>query len=321
VSAQASSADPSGEPEPTNTALRRLLQRRAQPLSGRTQLMLTIGLCIALVIATIWAWRTAHLSLSMINWVAIALAFFVAAPATLVLKMFEYDAAARLIGTRAGIRRAFEVAVLSSAANLLPIPGSLLVTTRSLSEQGATYGTAAVASAIPGLAWLGLSGIIGGAGIAIAGNAIIGIAIGVGGIAVLVAAGAMFRRRAPTEGRVALALRIVVIETTWIVLGGARFWLVLRAIGVQGTPAQVLALAVAGAMSTAIGFFPAGLGVREALIAALSPVIHLSVSEGVLLGVVDRVVWISFLALASIFVALTRKPEAGDIDVLQVQDV
>ena len=42
----------------------------------------------------------------------------------------------------------------------------------------------------------------------------------------------------------------------------------------------------------AIGFFPGGLGVREALIAALSPLIGLDLETGVLLGAVDRVVWL-----------------------------
>ena len=66
----------------------------------------------------------------------------------------------------------------------------------------------------------------------------------------------------------------------------------------RSTAAQVLALAVAGAMSVAIGFLPGGLGAREALIALLSPIIKLPLSEGIVLGVIDRVVWISFLALA-----------------------
>ena len=69
------------------------------------------------------------------------------------------------------------------------------------------------------------------------------------------------------------------------------------------TRPRSLALALAGAMSVAIGFFPSGLGAREALIALLSPIIKLPLSEGVVLGVIDRVLWISFLALAAIGLA------------------
>jgi uncharacterized membrane protein YbhN (UPF0104 family) len=118
------------------------------------------------------------------------------------------------------------------------------------------------------------------------------------GVLGLIVAGLMFRRNAPDHGRARLATRICTIEILWVVLSGFRFWLVLQAIHVSSTPAQVLALAVVGAMSVAVGFVPGGLGVRELLIAGLSPVIHLPVSEGILLGVIDRGVWLAFLSLA-----------------------
>ncbi len=283
--------------------VRSLLERRARPLSRRTQLLVVLTTTVALAVVTVWAWRSAHLSFSRIHWLDLTLAFAVAAPATLALKMLEYDATARLVEARTTVRRALEVSVVSSAANLLPIPGSLLVTTRSLSEQGVTYGSAAVASTIPGLAWLGLSGVIGGAAIVVAGSAVVGVLVIAGGVAAVLGAGAVFRRSAPAHRRVALASRIVVVELSWIVLSAFRFWLVLGAIGVHSTAAQGLALGVAGAMSTAIGFLPGGLGAREALIALLSPVIKLTLSDGVLLGAIDRVVWLTFLSVAAVAVA------------------
>jgi hypothetical protein len=304
----------------TMSRIRRVLDQRAKPLSRRTQTIVTIVVCALLVVASVWAWRHARLSFSDIDWTAILVLFCVAAPATLGLKMLEYDAAARLIASRAHFRRALDVSIVSSAANLLPIPGSLLVTAHALSEQGATYGDAAFASAIPSLAWLGIAGVIGGGGVVVAGNAIIGAVLAVGGLACLGVAGFMFLRCAPPRGRPQLAVRIVVIETSWVGLSGFRMWLALRAIGVSATPAQVLALAVAGAMAVAIGFLPAGLGAREALIALLSPIINLPLSQGVVLGVIDRVVWITFLALAAAVVAVWRSshPETAEDAALTV---
>ncbi len=286
--------------------LRRLLERRAQPFSRRTQLIVTTVTSGALAIVTVWAWRTADLSFSDLNWLAISVAFLAGGSATLWLKMLEYDAAARIIGLSTSRRRAFDVAVVSAAANLLPIPGSLLVTTRSLSEQGAGYGRAALASAIPGLAWLGLAGVVGGPAIVVAGGSVLGAFVTVGGCAGLALTGAMFRRQAPVTGRARLAIRILAIEGSWIAISAFRFWLLLIAIGVSPTPAQSVALAVAGAMSVAIGFFPGGLGIREALIALLSPIISLPLSEGFVLGIVDRIVWLTFLSLAAVAVAAGR---------------
>jgi len=282
------------------------MDRRAQPLSRRVQLTVTIAVLVLLVVATIWGWHKANLSFDELNWVAIAVSFCVAAPLTLILKAFEYDAAARLIGERAAPRRALDIAVISSAANLLPIPGSLLVTTRALSEQGATYAEAAVASTVPSLSWLTISVLIGGVSIAIAGNAYLGASIALAGVVLTGVTFVMFRRTAPVQGRLPLALRIIVIETCWVLLGGLRMWLALKAIGSTGTPAQVLALALAGAMSVAIGFLPSGIGAREAFIALLSPIIKLPVSRGVVLGVLDRLIWVTFLALVAVALVIDR---------------
>jgi len=78
-------------------------------------------------------------------------------------------------------------------------------------------------------------------------------------------------------------------------------------IGVDLTVTQALALSIAGAITVAIGFLPGGLGIREALIAALSPLIGLDLETGVLLGAVDRLVWLSALALAGVGLAVSRR--------------
>ena len=57
----------------------------------------------------------------------------------------------------------------------------------------------------------------------------------------------------------------------------------------------------------AIGFFPGGLGVREALIASLSPLIGLPFDTGVLIGSLDRVIWLVFLAAAGALLATRRR--------------
>src|SRR5262249_20744079 len=155
-------------------------------------------------------------SISEIDWLAIAILFFVAAPITLILKMFEYDAAARLVGMRARPRAALDVAVVSSAANLLPLPGSLLVTAHSLSVRGATYGEAAVASTIPSLSWLTISLLIGGVCVVIAGSSFVGAALALGGAVLAGVTIVMFHRSAPAHGRLLLGLRILVIETSWV---------------------------------------------------------------------------------------------------------
>ncbi|MDW3217930.1 MAG: hypothetical protein R8F63_04890 [Acidimicrobiales bacterium] len=281
------------------TALRRLLDQRARPLTPRTRGLLLAITAAGVLGATIWAWRSSELAIGDLEWLPIVVLFAVAAPLSLLLKAAEFRAAAAIADQRPGLTRCLDVAVLSSAANLLPLPGSLLVTVQSLAEDGTTYGTAVNASAVPGLTWLSITGVIGGGAIAVEGNVWLGLAVAAAGLAVAIVAATMFTRTAPAEQRIALALVIVLVEAGWLAVSALRLGLAVSALGVSIDPLQAVALSVAGAITVAIGFFPGGLGVREALLAALAPIIGLELDTGVLLGSLDRVVWLTFLAVAA----------------------
>jgi hypothetical protein len=288
------------------TALRRLLDQRAEPLPPgiRRTLLLVAG--VGVVVASIWAWRSSGLTVDDVEWLPIAVAFAVAAPASLALKAAEFRVAARVAGQRPPWPRSLEVAVVSSAANLLPLPGSLLVTVRSLSEDGSSYGRAVASSAVPGLAWLAITGLVGGTAIIIEGAPVLGVAVIGAGLAAGAGAAALFRSNAPASGRAGLAATIVLVEAGWLAVSACRLGLAVSALGVSIEPTQAVALSVAGALTVAIGFFPGGLGVREALIAALAPLIGLPLDTGVLLGSLDRVIWLAFLALAAALLAVVR---------------
>ena len=286
------------------TALRRLLDQRAQPLPPALRTTLLVASGIGVVVASIWAWRSSGLAVGDIEWLPIIVAFVVAAPASLVLKALEFHVAARIADQRPLLRRSLDVAVVSSAANLLPLPGSLLVTVRSLSEDGSTYGRAIAASAVPGLTWLGITGIVGGIAIGVEGTPWLAAIVVVCGLAAGAGAALLFRSTAPADGRAALLASVVGIEAGWLAISAFRLGLAVSALGVSIEPTQAVALSVAGALTVAIGFFPGGLGVREALLAGLAPLIGLSLDTGVLLGSLDRVVWLAFLAVAAAILSL-----------------
>lgn len=288
------------------TALRRLLDKRAQPLPGRLRVALLVGAGVAVIAATMWAWESSEIAADDIEWLPIAVAFLVAAPASLLLKALEFRVAAGVAGQTPSTRRSLDVAVISSAANLLPLPGSLLVTVRSLSEDGTTYGKAISASAVPGLTWLAITGLVGGAAIGIEGSVWLGTIVVLGGLTAGIGAAALFRTTAPAAGRAALAAGIVAVEAGWLAISALRLGLAVSALGVSIEPTQAVALSVAGALTVAIGFFPGGLGIREALIAGLAPIIGLPFDTGVLLGSLDRIVWLAFLALAALVLSTRR---------------
>lgn len=285
--------------EVLSTALRRLLDQRAKPLNKK--LGSTIGFAAAVGVsgASVWAWRSSGLTFAELSWWPIAVAFLATAPASLALKCAEFQVSAWIVSQKPPLTRSLRVAVVSSAANLLPLPGSFLVTVRSLSEDGSSYGSAISAGAVPGLCWFSITGIVGGAAIAVEGPPLLGVATVLVGCVAGVAAFKVFQATAPDGGSARLALAVIAVEVGWLVISALRLGLAVTALGVSISPTQAVALSVAGALTVAIGFFPGGLGLREALIAGLSPLIGLEFDIGVLIGSVDRLVWLTFLALAS----------------------
>lgn len=287
--------------------MRALLESRAQPLPDRYRRPLLVVATVALIAAMVWAWNRAGLTIDDLSWKPLVALALVAAPASLLLKAAEFVVAARITDQRPGPRLAMETALVSSAANLLPLPGSLLVTVKALADGGAGYGGAVAASAVPGIVWLGITGVVGGSALVMEGAVAVGLIVLIGGVVAFVGASAVFHSTGPSDGRPALVLAVLLVETGWLAVSGLRFTLAAAVIGVDLTLPQALALSVAGAITVAIGFFPGGLGFREALIAALSPLIGLDLETGVLLGAVDRVVWLGFLALAGVGLALSRR--------------
>lgn len=293
--------------EVASATLRRLLDQRAQPLDKRLNTTVGVVAAVGVGAATLWAWRSSELALAELSWWPIVIAFVVTAPVSLLLKSAEYQLSARIASQKPTQSRSLRVAVVSSAANLLPLPGSMIVTVRSLSADGSTYGSAITAGAVPGLSWLSITGLVGGVAIATEGPPLLGAITVLGGLIAGLAAIKLFRTAAPARGSAGLVLAIIGVEVGWLLVSATRLGLAVTALGVSISPTQALALSVAGALTVAIGFFPGGLGLREALLAGLSPLIGLEFDIGVLIGSVDRLVWLSFLAIASGVLLVTSK--------------
>jgi uncharacterized membrane protein YbhN (UPF0104 family) len=102
-------------------------------------------------------------------------------------------------------------------------------------------------------------------------------------------------------------LRIVAVETVFVLLSGVRVYTALHGIGVEASATQALALTVAAALANAAGIFPGGLGLRELIAGALSPLVGLSVAAGVLGAAVDRLIGLIVLALVTLVVILVAK--------------
>jgi uncharacterized membrane protein YbhN (UPF0104 family) len=223
----------------------------------------------------------------------------------LLVNGLEYKVAGRMLGHPIGLGEAFRVGILSSAANLLPIPGAVLVRTQALKMKGSGYGEAFKSTGAIGAGWLGIALTLAGLLLALSGNLLVGLAFLMAGIGALVAMVILVRLAGGSA--TSSCLQIIAVETVFVLLSGVRVYASLHGIGVNASATQALALTVAAALANAAGVFPGGLGLRELIAGALSPLVGLPIAAGVFGAAIDRLVGLIVLAVTTLVVIVAAK--------------
>lgn len=273
-----------------------------QPASAGTERAVLAVAALLFVAAFVFGLRAVPEDLQLTVWPLVGLAL-VAVPLANVANGLEYATAARIGGHAVPVGEALEVSVLSSAANLLPLPGAALVRVRAMRRRGSSYRQALAVTALVGGAWLATSLVLAGGLLAaprpgevddVAALAVLGC--GVTGVAL---AGIAVRRLVPAGQAAVLAAGLLAAEALAVAVAALRYLLVLGALGLDVTLEQAVALSVASVLASALGFVPGGLGLREALAGVIAGLVGLPVATGVLAAAVDRLVGLPVLAALS----------------------
>lgn len=291
------------------TVLRGLFERAAAwrsrlQIRGFERPVLAVAFLVFLV-ATVVAVRNAPFVGADVRWSFLPLLILLV-PAGVVFNAGEYLVSARIAGHRVGIFASVRVAAMAAAANQLPLPGSVLLRTQALKEVGIGYGRALGATGLTGLAYLGAALSLAGLALLLGGR--VGVAlvvVGAGGAFLaltLLGARAYTGRRAP---RVAAALIGVELGST--LAKAAAFLVVARALNFDVTFTQALVVTLAVVITSSLGFFPGGLGLRELLAGAISPLVGLPVSVGLVTTAANRVAGLILLSLMSLLLAMTGR--------------
>jgi hypothetical protein len=270
----------------------------------RTGLAVAIGL---FAIGAALAVTSIDIDWTDINWALLALVASLGVPPMILLNGAEVRAAADQGDAEAiSWHQAIGVAVAGTAANLLPIPGAALVRIEALTASGATGRSAARATIAIGTIWIALSSIL-------AGILLLGVTAVAGAIAlsVGVAAGVTARilTRRGTSAR--WTLRVVTIEAGALAITALRLWAIAAALGVELQLRAAAIMAVSYAVSSAVGFFPGGLGLREAVSSGLGTLAGAPRSVGFVLSAVDRVVGLFVHVIIGIALAFRSKRPKG----------
>lgn len=229
---------------------------------------------------------------------------FVAVPANIVVNSLEYRLQARIVDLDVAPIRAIRVSILATASNMLPIPGSILVRTSSLIDHAGAKRASGTSVSI-GLVWLGVTLVPAALAISLTSGLAFGLLLGVVGIVVL-SAGCFSIARMTTTWRSLLA-RLLVVEATTVAIAGVRFWLVLRSVGFRADLEQLVPLTMAGALASASGFLPAGIGVRESAAAGIAAIVDIPPAIGYVAAAGDTLATVIVIAvLAGLLVLIPR---------------
>lgn len=237
-------------------------------------------------------------SLDEPNWGLLGLVAVIGVPLTVATNAGEYLLSAQLLGYRVAPQAALRVSLLAAAANLLPLPGAVLVRTQAIRKLGARTGVALGVSTLVGVVWLATSGSLTGLFLVLYGRWLPGtVCIVVASVLFALSMHMFSHLGAGATGP--MAARLIAVEIASVAVKGARLYLILRSLGYDVQPEQAMALAMAAVISTASGFFPAGLGATEILSAIVAPLVDLPAAIGLVAAAIDRLIGLGILALAS----------------------
>jgi hypothetical protein len=302
-----------GEPRPTGGVVASLvgardrLSRPARP--GVRKVMLGIVLVVFLG-GAIWSFVALDLSIGDLKWAPLLLIALILAPLTAALNALEFSVSARILDRRIPFLDALRTALFATAANLLPLPGAALVRVGKLKHMGARIGGAVSSTVLMGLVWLGLALVIAGLAFVVRGSFPAGVMFLAGGAASLALSWLLFSRHVTEpERRLELAIAVVGVEILFVLVGAIRLFVVLVAIRAPVEPSQALVLNVSGALAATVGIFPAGLGLREGIAAALAPLVGLKPAYGFFSGALNRVLGMAGNSLISVFLLGRRDEE------------
>ena len=225
----------------------------------------------------------------------------VATPVGLAINAMDFQVLARLSGVDVRFRQAVEIAVYTRAANMLPIPGSMAVRMAALKSRGATFKRSGGLIFLLTVIWGGVGFCFSGAWLAVQAPPVFSVSFTMIGVAMLTGCAMAVRRFRldPVVVLQAAGLRFLAIALDALVL-----MIAVWAVGAEAAYHQTAILVVSSFVASVA---PAGLGVRETIIALLSPIAGIDAATGFLAGAVVRFAGMAFLAACSLVMAVLSR--------------
>ncbi len=253
------------------------------------------------------SFRTLPPDIRLARWAPLALSTFVGVPSAVLLTVCETWLTARVAGTFFDWGRSAHVSVLSSAANMLPLPGGALVRVAALRQAGAAVRAGAAATILVALLWLGLAFAASGIGVRTVSSPL-AVAFALIAAALIIASCIAIFHLSGSWTTVGV---IVAIKTGIVVVDVWRMRWALAALGVNLSTGEALTFALSGVAGAAVSVVPAGLGVTEAVAALLAPLSTISSSAAFLAATLNRMAALALMIPLAVWVGRLVRPHTG----------
>jgi uncharacterized membrane protein YbhN (UPF0104 family) len=242
-----------------------------------------------------WAWSSWEEKLDDVRLAPTMALLFIGIPLGIGFVAWEQLLAFDLAGQNQGWLRSVRVALAASAANLLPLPGSLIVRTAALKQSGSTFKRSLGVTSLLGVLWIGVT-------ITLVGAVALTASVGVGGalcvVGLLVSSAVLRVLNQRLEPSRTLLLGCLLVAVAKVLVAALNVWLAFRALGAEIDLVGSVIISSSAVLATAAGFFPGGLGLRELLSSFLAQAAGYDSAIAVLATALERLAWIIGLATA-----------------------
>lgn len=290
--------------------LLRRIRRGPTTRGGQQALLVAAG--VGFIAMSVLGYRSLPDDREPLNVGLLVLLMVVGGPAMLLVTANEYRLLGRMCQVDINYRSALGVTVAAAAANLLPLPGAVLVRSGDLAGRGAGARRIATSITSLGLTFVAVAALSAAIAFALADQPLAAAIAFVIGLALIVGV-SIVQHRVVGSAWKRLVGTALWIETQVMAVVVARLAVVLAAMGVPTGLIESVVLGSASVLSTAIAIFPGGLGLREGLSGVLGAVVGIEVSTGVVASAIDRITYLVSLAILSLGSLAWRRKEV-DLD-------
>jgi uncharacterized membrane protein YbhN (UPF0104 family) len=309
VEAPALTYSSSGDPQQAGRVAR-LYAATRRPPSPRVQRALLAAAAVVFIVGGWYAFSSLDVAFDDVRWLPLVLAAVVGVPLSLLANTLEYVVSARMLHHRVALLPAVQLTTMSTAANLLPIPGAFLVRVQGLRALGSRYDKAAASTAVIGLVWIGVSASLAAFFLAVYDSWLAAAVFAVLAVSLLLAAYTWLTRTLTALGeRRRIAAAATAVELFAVGVDAGRLVLILVGLGVDASLGQAMVLAVASSLAAAAGILPGGFGLREVIAALLAPLVGLAASAAFAATALNRV--LGLIVMAPITAALALRPRSA----------